>query len=454
VAYFKPIFSALLSVGFLSGCGIKDGIRYGFMATSQNMDVPKGPPIEDLVTPFDTALGCLQGKLEPSISFAVGQVVDATGKETYADGGAGKFVTQGAGEMVQSALFRAGVTVVNRRDPNIPIVEQNWGIRDLKQQTPANFYVSGSINSLDFIPGGGIALDVAGLGARARQNRILVALDLSMTDAFSGRIVGNVSLQKQIFTREFGNSSDRFFEQTLLSLEAGGMEREAVHFAMRQLLNFATMELLGQLMARETYEECRQLISPLDGNTSRPDSKPNASTAQNTVAMAALKTAETRNREEPMQVLQQQQQQQQGPAAVPRGPVPQVALDQAARATTYAGRAINSAEEALNAKTFEEASSGAAEATQFLAVAATSLKLAAQNGLYGPEGDGAAMLVQQAMLAVQQAQQAAARLKGGMPPLAPIPVPGAEAAPVAPATSAPRNQIPGTKENQFDGLVP
>ena len=31
----------------------------------------------------------------------------------------GKFVTQGAGDIVQSALFQAGTTVVNRRDPRI-----------------------------------------------------------------------------------------------------------------------------------------------------------------------------------------------------------------------------------------------------------------------------------------------------------------------------------------------
>ena len=31
----------------------------------------------------------------------------------------GKMVTQGAGDMVQSALFQAGVNLMNRRDPRI-----------------------------------------------------------------------------------------------------------------------------------------------------------------------------------------------------------------------------------------------------------------------------------------------------------------------------------------------
>jgi curli biogenesis system outer membrane secretion channel CsgG len=442
---FRPVIGIFLAAIILSGCGVKSGFRLGFLPSIQNVDLPKGPPIEDLVTPFDTALTCMQGKLEPSISFAVGQVVDATGKEAYADGGSGKFVTQGAGEMVQSALFRAGVTVVNRRDPNIPIVEQNWGIRDLKQQTPANFYVSGSINSLDFIPGGGVAMNIAGVGSSRKQSRILIALDLSMTDAFSGRIVGNVSLQKQIFTRELGSTTDRFFGQTLLSLEAGGMEREAVHFAMRQLLNFSTMELLGQLMARQTYEECRSLVSPLDGNTRGPSGNPNFKETQNSVAIAALDSAKQRNLAEPMQALPQPAQAL-PQAQADRGPVPEKALNLAARATTYAGRAINAAELAINAKTFDEASSAAAEATQFLAVSAASLKLAAQRGLYGPEGDGAAMLVQQAMLSVQQAQQAAARLKGSEQPKSTVEIP--------PTVQAPSNRIPGSKESQIDPLIP
>jgi hypothetical protein len=156
----------------LTGCSL---IPPGMMTPrSENVAPVNGPPIEDVVTAFDEALSCLRGKIQPGITFAVGSIVDATGKESYAEGATGKFVTQGAGEMVQSSLFRAGVTVVNRRDPNIPIVETQWGIRDLSQQLPVNFYISGSINSLDFIPGGGVSFQIAGAGPRYRQNRILI----------------------------------------------------------------------------------------------------------------------------------------------------------------------------------------------------------------------------------------------------------------------------------------
>ena len=100
--------------------------------------------------------------MQPSITFSVGAILDQTGKEQLSDGGNGKFVTQGAGDIVQSALFRAGTTVLNRRDPRIMETEVKWGIRDGRRIVPTNFYITGSINSLDFLPGGGFDVKVAG----------------------------------------------------------------------------------------------------------------------------------------------------------------------------------------------------------------------------------------------------------------------------------------------------
>lgn len=386
-------------VGPISAC--TEFQSFGFMETSRNIDLPKGPAIEDVVTPFDSALSCIRGKIEPSISFAVGQVIDATGKESYAEGGSGKMLSQGAGEMVQTALFRSGVTVVNRRDPNISVVETQWGIRDIKQQTPTNFYISGSINSLDFIPGGGIEADIAGLGAGYRQSRILIALDLSLTDAFSGRIVANVPLQKQIFTAEKRFGGDKFFDTTLISLAAGGMEREAVHFAMRQMLNFATLELLGQLMSDASYLPCKAMVAPVDGIGSEQDRREDLS--------GVLRDAAKRNEEQPMQAIPVAQ-------AEPNAAAPKVKVQmtpalrkQMDLATQFAGRALVTAQAANKAKTINEARSYGKESLQFLAVAMQALKTAAGLGLSGPEGDAVALLVEQAIKEVQIAQQSVLR---------------------------------------------
>ncbi|MCH8466169.1 MAG: hypothetical protein LAT78_06320 [Roseinatronobacter sp.] len=234
--------------------------------SNRDVDLVEGPPIVDVITSFDEALSCMQGRISPSLTFAVGQIPDNTGKEQHNDGGTGRFVTQGASDIVQSALFKTGVTLLNRREMSIILGEGQWGIRDVRAMTPTNFYISGSINSLDFIPGGGSFLSVGGVGPRYRQNRILIALDLSVTNTQNGQIVASIPLQKQIFADELGITSARIFGTTLIDFDAGAQQREAVNFALRQMLYFATFELLSQMMPARTYAECRDLISDTMGS--------------------------------------------------------------------------------------------------------------------------------------------------------------------------------------------
>jgi len=231
-----------------------------------NEPMVKGPAISEIVSPFDRALSCLDGRVDrKNLRFSVGSIVDATGKEQLSDGGAGKFVTQGAGDIVQSALFRAGVVVVNRRDPRVAEAEARWGIRDLKAQVPSTFFITGSINSLDFLPGGVFEAQVAGVGPRFRRHRMLVGLDLSLTETRTGRILSNIPLQKQIVATEEGFGVGRFFGDTLVSLDFGQNRREAVNYALRQMLNLATFELLTQLMKPENFIECYEMIESVDG---------------------------------------------------------------------------------------------------------------------------------------------------------------------------------------------
>lgn len=411
----------------LTSCGLPPG---AFDGPTRNARMVQGPPIEDVVTSFDHALSCLRGKIQPGILFAVGQVVDATGKETYADGGTGKFVTQGAGEMVQSALFRSGVSVVNRRDPNIAITEANWGIRDIKRQMPVNFYVSGSINSLDFIPGGGFSAQVAGIGPRKKQSRILVALDLTMTDAYTGRLVASIPLQKQIYTSEIGASASTFFGDTLVQLDAGGMEREAMHFALRQMLSLATFELLGQLMNQDTYAICRSKVAQDAGiittqGTADRNALSLAIRAMNDTASPPVPPALA----VPVSKAQAPAQQPgQGGAptaqvAAPAGPAPAAlgpakgqppglpleALARGRQATTAATQAIRSARESIDAPTRKLSVEKAAEALQLSNYALLLLREAAEMGFNGDEGEIAAVVVQQALKAAQEAGTAAAQ---------------------------------------------
>lgn len=455
----------------LTGCALPPGT---FESPDTNARLVNGPPIQDVVTSFDDALSCLRGKIQPGVLFAVGQVVDATGKETYADGGTGKFVTQGAGEMVQTALFRAGVSVVNRRDPNISITEANWGIRDIKRQAPVNFYVSGSINSLDFIPGGGFSATVAGIGPRKRQSRILVALDLTMTDAYTGRVVANIPLQKQIYTSETGASASTFFGDTLVQLDAGGMEREAMHFALRQMLNLATFELLGQLMNQDVYAKCRGKVESEAGAVSTQGTADKAALSQAIRAMRetvpppapmALAVPVSQSDIAPAATTQvagsgdrsaaaaqtQAQTAQDTKLAPPRGQppgLPPEALAKGRKATQAATQAIRAARESMDAPDRKIAVEKAAEALQLSNYALMLLREAAEQGFNGDEGEIAAVVIQQALKAAQEAgtaaaqrqsdlkTQAAAETASGVPAKSEA-LPSQEAAPAATQPIAP-----------------
>ena len=242
--------AALLTCGALAACA----------PPSRNMGLTEGPPIQDVVTTIDDALACMDGQIAKNITFAVGAIPDATGKEQFNEGGTGKFVTQAAGDIVQAALFKTGVSIVNRRDPSISVNEGQWGLRDLRGLAPANFFVTGSINTLDFLPGGGGFGTVGGVGPRYRQHRILIGMDLFMTNAASGQVVAAISLNKQIYADELGLMAARANDGTVIDFDLGVQRREATNFAMRQMLQLATFELLSQMMPAESYAECRGMI--------------------------------------------------------------------------------------------------------------------------------------------------------------------------------------------------
>lgn len=426
-----------------------------FASRSENVRLLDGPPIADVRTGFDDALSCLRGRIPGNVIFAVGQVTDSTGKENFSDGGSGKYVTQGAGEIVQSALFRAGVSVVNRRDSSITINEANWGIRDIKRQVPVNFYISGSINSLDFIPGGGGAATVAGIGPRYRQSRILIALDLSLTDAFTGRVVASVPLQKQIFTSETGVGINNFFGTTLVQLDAGGMHREAMQFALRQMLHLATFELLGQVMKPDVYAGCRSQIGEGIGSvthtgTADPEALARALKASDdapdlAVPVEMASPPAPPEAAQPTPAAAPAQAAAAAPAA-PAAPPASLAEQLGEKATQAATMAIKAARDSESATDRKTAIQKAAESLQLANLALTALKKAAEAGFKGDAGEVAAVVVQQALKAAQAAGTAAAARQ-------PDPIPDAVGTP-APDTksdaAAPRAAETEKKSEEVD----
>lgn len=393
------IGSAVSSI-LLSACSLT--VPGQFTPSGELADLIEGPPVETISTPFDTALACLGAGIDSDFSFSVGNVADTTGKEQYADGGSGKFITQGASDMIQSALFHAGLTVVNRRDPNILLGEQQWGIRDLSTLLPSDFYVSGSINSLDFIPGGGVEVELAGVGPRYRQSRILVGIDLAMTSAHNGRIVANSTIQKQFYTSESGFSAARFANDTLVYAQIGGSEREALHHTLRQVLSYATFDLMAQMLSEADAASCLDDVTASGRviQDETPQKFGDGSVFEEALSAANLAEAETASAAIATS------------RAMPRG-ADAIQISAEARrlgnsTTSFAAKAIAAADAVLLAQTGAEATAAADKAVEAMGQAIQSLRAAAAEGLTGPEGDAAATLVEKAIVASQAAKTRAA----------------------------------------------
>ncbi len=231
----------------------------------EDMYIPDGPKaVSQIHTPYDDLLSCLgdayKGK---QARIGVGSITDETGKFAISDTGNGKFITQGAGDIVQSALLQSKVTkVVNRRDPRIMQLEAKFGRK--MAWIPSDFHITGSINSLDFIPGGGIEANVWGVGAKYRQHRMLIGMDIFLTNTRTSEVIAHSSIFKQLVADEMGAGVGRFFGTTLVAIDLGEQHREATHFALRNMLKMSVYELLSNLY-NVTDNGCAAILEAVPG---------------------------------------------------------------------------------------------------------------------------------------------------------------------------------------------
>ncbi len=395
--YVRPFPVIASVVALLSGCA---SLGQAVAPMDQDVFMVDGPPVRRVETAYDDALACIGNRAPRSLTFAVGAINDATGKESYADAGSGKMVTQGAGDMIQTALFNAGVQVVNRRDPAIAATEHNWGIRDITSMKPADLFITGSINSLDFIPGAGASVTVSGVGPKARQNRLLVGMDLAMTNALTGEIVANVAIQKQLVGKEIGFAIGRFFDTSLVDISAGAMEREATNAVFRQMLYYGVYQLLLQASdAAESAGECNAKLT--------------ATIAEDLVWEDPAGRASLRAIASEVEAARPPSEQEVAQMRAEMTTAAPVELSAEARklannVTTQAARAISMFDTAVSAKNAQAAQTAFEKGKIYLSIAIRDLRAGASVGLTGPVGDAAATLVEQAIRAGSAAEIALA----------------------------------------------
>ena len=255
---FKKLVFALSILVLGSGCAATTPYK-------EDMKLIEGPkPVSQINTPYDSLLSCLSSTyLGKKASIGVGAVSDETGKFSISDSGNGKYVTQAAGDIVQSALLQSKVVrVVNRRDPRVMKLEAAFGGK--VKWINSDYHITGSINSLDFLPGGGADVSVYGVGAKYRQHRMMIGMDLFLTDTRTSEVIAHSSIFKQIVADEIGANIGRFFGDILVAVDLGEQHREATHFALRNMLKMAVFEMMSDLYDIDS-KSCSSIIKNVEG---------------------------------------------------------------------------------------------------------------------------------------------------------------------------------------------
>ena len=283
---FYATAAATATVLFLSGCASP---RY----TTQQMADDETPVMTGSAprwngTPLEPVFACLSQQIvatqRPALAIAVGDIKDYTGKYSQGDGNA---LTQGGALMVYSALGKLGGAVELRERFDTRIAELELAYTDRRQlgdgrahslrddsgagkNVPwvpyyggtilkSNYYIVGGITELNYnIQSGGADLQINGIGPKARTFTMSVGVDLRMVETETLRIVGTVSLQKQITGNEIGLNIFRFFGSDLFDLSAGFKNLEPLQLGVRTTLEQGVIELV----ARATGANARACAAP------------------------------------------------------------------------------------------------------------------------------------------------------------------------------------------------
>ncbi len=242
---------------FLVGCGTTD--------FSKTVEEIKGPPVRNVVGPYDRAKACMAQIPEvKSIKITVGEIKDTTGQVNLAEGGTGTFITQGATDMFNSTLAEIGVQLVELSSEYRSTVD--WlGSKKIKGsiKTP-QFVVMGSISALSFTQSSVLEARVFGAGPKAKVHRAFGRMDVRLVTLPFGKTAGGVtvaysSVDKQFVAVEGEVGVGTFIGAgsglTYASFRIGASKREPMQHAIGFMVDYASVDLVALLLEQLSVEK-------------------------------------------------------------------------------------------------------------------------------------------------------------------------------------------------------
>ena len=263
------------------------------LSACQSTAVPivQGPLPEAIVTPYESALICLQNEMTASgkepIFAGVGAIKDMSGKFNT-DDGTGYFAPQGPDHILTAAMSDTGLfKMVERVDMSVADVETKLAadklLGDGKKYTvpgangtqtqidyiplmagsvqATDYYVAGAITHIDFgTYSGGGDLRVLNIGPRFRAFYGIVGWDVRLVNTRTRNVAASKSYIKQIYGDSAGFGLGRIFGTTLVSADIGRERREPIGLAVRYLAMRSALEL-----AADAYGlDAKKCLEPMD----------------------------------------------------------------------------------------------------------------------------------------------------------------------------------------------
>lgn len=253
----ESVLIVLLLIGLFGGGPAIDGVTMSG-DTEQLMEEVLASPETVLISEpnVTTATQLLVSLPEPERkpTIAVYSIEDKTGQNKVESGAVSRVVSQGASEMLVSALMRSRQFVVlDRIRFNDVIQEQNLqtssrlqpgtgpGIGEL---VGADYILSGAITEYQVDKEtGGLGLTIAGKGGSTEYARATTAIDLRLVDTATGEVVWAESLRGEILGEQVGLQLFSFLGKNIVEFETGQGMQEVVNLVVRTLLEEAVFKL-------------------------------------------------------------------------------------------------------------------------------------------------------------------------------------------------------------------
>lgn len=255
------VLVALLFLGLLGG-GSAETVDSGSANTQEYMEAVLVAPETVLVSEpnITTATQLLAALPEPAHkpAIAVYIIEDKTGQNKVEGGAVSRVVSQGATEMLISALVRSRQFVVlDRVRFNDVIQEQNLQTSgrllpgtgpEIGKMVGADYILSGAVTEYQVdMETGGLGLVIAGKGGSTEYARATTAIDLRLTDVATGEVVWAESLRGEIFGEKVGLQVFSFLGKNIVEFETGEGMQEVVNLVLRTLLEEAVFKLVQHL---------------------------------------------------------------------------------------------------------------------------------------------------------------------------------------------------------------